>query len=255
MKRKEFIQRTALGTAGSILAPTILSAMPMRMDNFPFEEGQRIACIGDSVTSAGGNGYVERLQTYFDTNHADQSVTFLNLGLSGETVTGLTEKGHKGDRPYLFDRLDSLLSENEFEIATFCYGINCGIYQPFSEETMYKYEEGVQRFLDVMQEKGKKVILMTPPHFALSDQKKRLIESQNHSTYTWMVPYPEYDRDVIQEFRNYILQQKADHILYTVDTYQALKNEVEKAYGKDPIHPNAYGHNVIAKAFTDVVEA
>ncbi|WP_271784021.1 hypothetical protein [Aquimarina algiphila] len=65
-----------------------------------------IACIGDSVTYGGEHGYVEYLQKYMNDSVPEKKVTLLNWGKNSETITHLTETGHPGPRPFLFDRLD-----------------------------------------------------------------------------------------------------------------------------------------------------
>ena len=71
---------------------------------------------------------------------------FLDLGLPSETVSGLTEPGHAGGafpRPDLHERLDRVLEKTKPDLLVACYGMNDGIYYPFSEDRFAKYKEGM----------------------------------------------------------------------------------------------------------------
>ena len=87
----------------------------MLIKEFPFKKNQVIAYLDDSVTNAGGRGFVELLQELANENHPDLNLTLLNWGKNSETITGLTEVGHLGPPPYLFDRIDGLLERTAVE--------------------------------------------------------------------------------------------------------------------------------------------
>ena len=50
--------------------------------------------LGDSITYAGG--YAEDIEAYYVTRFPEQHFEFVNVGLSSETVSGLSEEGHAG---------------------------------------------------------------------------------------------------------------------------------------------------------------
>src|SRR5579864_7103756 len=52
----------------------------------------RIIFLGDSITYAGG--YVDDVEAYYVTRFPDRRFEFINMGLSSETVSGLSEPGH-----------------------------------------------------------------------------------------------------------------------------------------------------------------
>jgi len=172
-----------------------------------------IACIGDSITFADKNGYPEFLQHYVDSNLPDKNVSFLNWGKNSETITNLTEDGHPGPRPYLFDRLDSLLERSpKPNIVTFCYGINCGIYGKPSKLLFNMYKNGVV-------------------------------------TYSWKQPYENYEKEVLEEFRKIVLNLEHPAIIKKIDIHNPLLKNIDSAYGWDPIHPNEKGNQIIGEVF------
>ncbi len=237
MNRREFTLTSALGITGSVLFGCA------DKKEFPFKKNEVIACLGDSVTNAGGHGYVEILQELANKKHPDLNLTFLNWGKSSETITGLTEVGHPGPRPYLFDRLDSLLDSTNVDMLMFCYGINCGIYGKPSEQLFNSYKIGVFSFLEKAKKKNIKTLLLTPPPLTLEAAP---LEINNEEAFTWLNPYPNYDKEVLQKFKNTILTIEHDTLLASIDIHTPLTKNQAACYADDPIHPNANGHQLIA---------
>lgn len=242
MNRREFAVTSSLGIIGSFLFGCTKGI------KFPFKKDQVIACLGDSVTYGGKNGYVEMLQIMADEKRPDLNLKFLNWGKSSETVTGLTEVGHPGPRPYLFERLDELLDSTTIDVVLFCYGINCGIYGKPSEALFNKYKIGVYSFLEKVKQKGISAILLTPPPLTLDTAP---IAINTNTEYTWLNPYPNYDKEVLEEFKRIILNMDHDVILTSIDIHQTLLLNQAECYDNDPIHPNSVGHRLIA---TTVIE-
>ncbi len=242
MKRREFAITSTLGVAGSLLFGCVDSK------TFPFRKNQVVACFGDSITYGGGNGYVEILQKIANEIRPDLNLSFLNYGKSSETITGLTEIGHPGPRPYLFERLDGLLESKSIDVAMFCYGINCGIYGKPSQKLFDSYKIGVLSFLEKAKTKNIKVILLTTPPLTLETVP---IEIDMNSEFTWMNPYPNYDKEVLQEFKKTILTLKHDALLASIDIHTPLLQNQTTCYENDPIHPNLTGHRLIANTIIE----
>jgi len=127
---------------------------------------RRVVFLGDSITYAGQ--YVELVEAYFTTRFPDRRLEFLNLGLPSETVSGLSEDGHAGGkfpRPDLHERLSRVLEKTKPDLIIACYGMNDGIYLPFSAERFQKFQDGIQRLREKVLATGAKVIHVTPPTF------------------------------------------------------------------------------------------
>src|SRR5207237_312442 len=99
---------------------------------FALRDGQRVVFLGDSITNAGM--YVQYLDAYLVTRFPDQKFDLINLGLPSETVSGLSEPDHPYPRPDLHERLERVLNKTKPDIVVVCYGMNDGIYYPFSQE-------------------------------------------------------------------------------------------------------------------------
>ncbi len=240
MNRRQFVLQSSLGILGSVFFGCTETKA------FPFKKNQVIACLGDSVTN--GNGYVELLQMLANEKRPDMNLSFLNWGKNSETITGLTKIGHPGPRPYLFERLDGLLKKTPIDIVIFCYGINCGIYGMPSPELFNKYKIGVYSFLEKIKQKNIQSILLTPPPLTLNAVS---IELNPEAEYTWLNPYPKYDKEVLQEFKKIILNTQHDAVIANIDIHSPLSKNQADCYDKDPIHPNMKGHRLIAKTIIE----
>ena len=86
-----------------IVASFFLSTA-LRAESLP--DVKRILFLGDSITHSGQ--YIEYVETVLIAD-TDKRYDILGMGLSSETVSGLSEKGHAGGkvpRPDLHERLD-----------------------------------------------------------------------------------------------------------------------------------------------------
>jgi len=218
--------------------------------NFLFKQGQTIAFIGDSITQQGD--YVEVVKKYLGEKHDDLQLKVVNLGLSSETVSGLSEPIHNPPRPLLFNRLDQILEEAQPNVVFFYYGINDGIYHPFREANFEAYKKGVQRFLDEMQDREIKVMLLTPTPFLQKEEIANPLEEGE--TYSYKNPYYLYNKEVMQVYRDYILSVEHPSVVQKIDIYQPLLEQKELAFGDDPIHPTKAGHQLIAKTIIEAIE-
>jgi lysophospholipase L1-like esterase len=242
MNRRHFAQTTALGSLG------IAFFGCAETNVFPFKKNQVIGCFGDSVTFGGKNGYVEMLQKIANKKRPELNLTFLNLGKSSETITGLTEVGHPGPRPYLFERLDEALQRTKIDIAFFCYGINCGIYGKPSKKLFESYEIGIFSFLEKMKQRGTQAVLLTPPPLTLNTVP---IATDEHQPYTWQNPYPNYEEEVLQEFSKIVMGTQHKSVIVSINIHDALLQNQQDCYDKDPIHPNLTGHRLISETIVE----
>ncbi|WP_109833128.1 GDSL-type esterase/lipase family protein [Reichenbachiella versicolor] len=194
--------------------------------NSIFHQGHFMNYLEDSLSASGNDDY-----------------ELLNAGLSSETVTGLSEKIHNPPRPYVFDRLTLLLDSIRPDRVIYLYGINCGIYQPMNDQTKDLFAQGLDRLISETKKVGAEAVLMTPAPLAFVKNDTLNLPPED---YSWKQPYPKYDQEVVRPFRQ-MIQAKSKEV-DVIDLYSALYDQKEKSYGKkDPIHPNKYGHRLMAE--------
>ena len=124
---------------------------------------KRILFLGDSITHAGH--YIALIETQLRIAGNGALPEMINLGLPSETACGLSEPDHPFPRPDVHERLDRALDKVKPDVVVACYGMNDGIYYPFSKERFATYQQGIKRLIDKVHKSGAKLILMTPPAF------------------------------------------------------------------------------------------
>jgi lysophospholipase L1-like esterase len=219
-------------------------------DTFFLKDGQRAVFLGDSNTFAGH--YIAYLDAFLYTRFPDKKFELLNLGLPSETVSGLSEPDHSYPRPCVFDRLDRVLEKTRPDVVVACYGMNDGIYHPYSEEHFKKYQEGIQRLITRVEKAKAKIVLMTPPPFEGLAIKDKLLP-KTAEKFSWMQPYEEYD-SVLTRYSEWLLTLR-DKGYMVVDVHAATNKHLETVHAADPkyrltgdgIHPGGTGHWLITQ--------
>jgi lysophospholipase L1-like esterase len=213
----------------------------------------RVVFLGDSITY--GGEYVEFIETWVRMNHPQATVEFLNLGLPSETVSGLSEPGHAGGafpRPDLHERLSRILEKTQPDLIVACYGMNDGIYYPFSEERFGKFKEGILKLREKAAAAGAKVIHITPPTFDAVPLKGKTLPA---GLAEYRSPYEGYN-EVLDRYSEWLVSQEANG-WRVVDAHSPMNRflaEHRKAHPEfklagDGVHANTQGHWLIAREF------
>jgi lysophospholipase L1-like esterase len=180
---------------------------------------RRIVFLGDSITH--GGGWVADLAAWMEARGFTAEV--INVGLSSETVSGLSEDGHAGGkfpRPDVAERLDRVLRVARPDLVIACYGMNCGIYQPLDEGRFAKFKTGMQRLHDTVEKSGAKIIHLTPPLYDKRSDK----------------PGPAGNADydaVLDAYSQWLLSKRADGWT-VIDVHGPMKRLLAAARAKDP---------------------
>jgi lysophospholipase L1-like esterase len=199
--------------------------------------------LGDSITQAGH--YVDYIETWFLLN-AEDAPAIIDLGLSSETVSGNSEPDHGFARPWVHNRLADVLDRVGPDLVVACYGMNDGIYHPFSEERFSAYQGGTRRLIDAAKSVGADLILLTPPPYA--GRVKPKLAPAPGKAYSFRTPFPAYN-DVLQRYADWILSLDAEPGVKAIDIRPALEAHLAASYPIEPVHPAVFGHKVMAEAF------
>jgi lysophospholipase L1-like esterase len=231
--------------AAVLIGSTLLSPPLLAADEAtPLEalrKARRVVFLGDSITY--GGGWVADLAAWME--REGMTADLINMGLSSETVSGLSEEGHAGGkfpRPDLAERLDRVLRVGRPDLVIACYGMNCGIYQPLDETRFAAFKAGIQRLHDAVEQTGATIIHLTPPVYDQRPDK----------------PGPagaiDYDA-VLAAYSEWLLSKRADGWL-VIDVHGPMKEMLAAARAKDPaavfapdtVHPNDAGHWAFCRA-------
>ncbi len=198
---------------------------------------ERIVFLGDSITYSGG--YITHFDSWLVMQAPRNSPQVINVGLPSETVSGLSEDGHAGGRfprPDLAERLERVLKETKPDLVFACYGINCGIYQPFDNKRFEKYKAGIKNLQRAVKKSGAKLILITPPIFDDARARKKFSYDDVMTRYSrWLVELEKSGQSVIDL-----------HTAMVNDLKRRRKQNPKFTFQPDSVHPNAAGHWLIA---------
>lgn len=220
-----------------LLAASELAAAPAPSGLFA-PEIRRVVFLGDSITYSGR--YVAYVSAYQQARFPARDVEILNLGLSSETVSGLSEPGHasgKFPRPDLHERLARVLDKTKPDLVFACYGMNDGIYQPFDAQRFKAFRDGIVNLRTQVQRTGAKIIHVTPPVF---DEVKG-----GHPGYA----------EVLDRYSAWLIAQRTNG-WDVVDLHFPMKEYLAKrrvqnakfALSRDGIHPDELGHWLMAQS-------
>jgi len=213
---------------------------------------QRVIFLGDSITYAGE--YIEYLETWLRRRYPTNKIDFINLGLPSETVSGLSEPGHAGGqfpRPDLHERLDRVLEKAKPDVIFACYGMNDGIYHPYSEERAASFQRGITGLRAAAKRVGAYIIHLTPPTFDPLPIKDRTLPAGRNE---YPQPYEGYN-DVLDRYSDWLVGQRANG-WEVIDIHTAMNQFITENRKTDPkfflagdgVHVNSFGHKIMSDA-------
>ncbi len=220
-------------------------------NSFPLD-AKRILFIGDSITHAGH--YVNLIETELRLQNVQPLPEIFNIGLGSETCSGLSEPDHPFPRPDINERLQRALTKIKPDLVIACYGMNDGIYYPFSKERFQAYQNGMNKVIDSVHQSGAKIILLTPPPFdSLPLKGKGKLLPEGKEKYAYFEMYENYD-NVLKRYGQWIMQQK-DRVEMVINIHAPMSAHVAENRKKNPqftispdgIHPNSDGHRIMAE--------
>lgn len=202
--------------------------------------GDRIAILGDSIAMDGR--WVVLVESALRANPVYANADIVDLALSSETVSGLSEPGHAGGafpRPCLHERLGRVLAAFKPSLVLACYGMNDGIYLPLEAGRFQAYQDGMTRLKAAVEKSGARFIAITPPLYKADTPAADGVH---------------YDA-VLDAYAAWLVAQRANGWV-VVEMRPALKQAVAAAkqadpqfvYSKDTVHPDDAGHQFIAAA-------
>ena len=219
-------------------------------------ENKRVVILGDSITNAGL--YVSYLEHYLQKSNPKNSYDIISIGLSSETVSGLSEKEHPFPRPCVHERLDNILKVTKPEVLFTCYGMNDGIYTPQGPKRFQAFKDGYDLLIKKARKAGvKQLVILTPPPFDPLPISHKTVDQGNFS---YRSPYFRYN-NVLTDYSKYLMTiNKGDIKVVDLHTslffYTFFKRKENKNFtlSRDGIHPGKEGHLLMAQTILRSLE-
>ncbi|MGV3661890.1 MAG: GDSL-type esterase/lipase family protein [Prosthecobacter sp.] len=217
---------------------------------------QRIVFLGDSITQ--GGAYVEFIEAALIAKHPDSNKQIIPLGLSSETVSGLSEDGHAGGkfpRPDLHERLDRALEKAKPQLVFACYGMNDGIYYPLGAQRTKAFQDGMRKLHAKVNAAGARIIHLTPPVFDPVPIAERVLPAGLDA---YPKPYQGYN-EVLDFYSDWLLDMRQEAKWEVLDIHGPMnaaiaekrKSDPKFTFAKDGVHPGPEGHLIMAHAVLD----
>ncbi|EDM29626.1 hypothetical protein LNTAR_17788 [Lentisphaera araneosa HTCC2155] len=238
---------------GALAQGSLIKQDDKALPHSPFDQ-KRVMFLGDSITRAGI--YFRYIDYYLQKSFPDDKIDIIGLGLGSETTTGKSEAQHPWPRPNVHERLDRALELVKPDIVSICYGMNDGLYHPLSQERFTDYQKGVLSLIEKIKASGAEVIIMTPPPFdPQSLSSRKTLKPGGADDYSFKTPYENYN-DVLAKYGQWIMTLKIPGVT-TIDIHTPIQKHVDEMRTKDSkytisgdgIHPNALGHQLMARSF------
>ena len=225
-------------------------AAPLPAPNSLLPAHARVLVLGDSITQDGR--YVSFLEYYLHQVAPAAQPDLISIGLSAETVSGLSEPGHPYPRPCVLERLDRALQAVKPQVVLACYGMNDGIYHPPAPERAAAFAAGLQRLIAQVRAAGARLVLITPPLFDPEPIRARTVPA-GAPEFGYSHPFTGYD-GVLADFgaAELALHESGVEVIdLHTPLAQALaarrQHESAFTFSPDGVHPADAGHLLIAR--------
>ena len=135
-----------------------------------------------------------------------------------------------------------------------CYGMNDGIYHPFSKHRFQAYQDGINTLVKQVQATGAQVILMTSPPFdPVPLENTDQLRPADAESFGWGAIVENYD-EVIERYATWIMQQEAK-VAEVIDLHRPVCQQVASGRRQDPrfnlspdgVHLNQQGHRILGE--------
>ncbi len=200
--------------------------------------GARVAIVGDSITEQ--KMYSKYIECYLLACSGVPDVHVMQFGWSGERADGFAS------------RAENDLAVFKPTVATLCYGMNDGGYQPYREEIGTAYETNMRNVLAKLTAAGVKGVVIGSPGAVDTDffrPGQKLGEQPAHVAYNDNLAHL---RDIDRRLAEESQQRFADVHATMFEAMQKAKEALGPKYdvcGGDGFHPGPNGQLLMAYAF------
>ena len=200
--------------------------------------GARVAIIGDSITEQ--KLYSKFMEAYLLASSGVSDVHVFQFGWSGEQAGGFAA------------RMENDLTVFSPTVATLCYGMNDGSYQPYNDEIGKRYESNMRKVLEKMDTLGVKSVVVGSPgavdtYFFRPGQM--MGDKPSHIAYNDNLTHlRDIDRNLAKE-KKYLFADVHTTMFDAMTKAQATLGKEYDVCGRDGFHPGNNGQLLMAYAF------
>lgn len=205
---------------------------------FPLQDGQTVVFIGDSITDCGrrdvaaplGNGYVRFIAELIAIRYPALKLNLINKGISGNTVADLRERWHDDVLTLRPDWVSVLIGIND-------------VHRTLRNEPTAvppdRYEQLYRECLSLTKERTTARLVLMEPFYISTDTET---DSWRTKVLRTLDEYRAIVRRLADEFGAIFVPL---HDLFQ----EQLRYRSADLFCPEPVHPNAFGHLLIAHAW------
>jgi len=205
------------------------------MATFAVRDGATFVFIGDSITDCGrrdtqapfGNGYARMAIDLITARYPERRITFVNEGISGNTVLELRNRWHDDVLRHKPDWLSIKIGINDLHRR---FNPNIEKVPPDRYETLYR------EILDRTRAATKAKIVLIDPFYISNDSDSASLRAEV------LKMLPQYIARVEKLAREYKTLRVRTHEAFQ----RQLRHRPADRFCPEPVHPFASGHMVIA---------
>lgn len=235
-------RNAVLRGAWSVLASLALLVNVVQAAPQPFEEGDRVCFVGDSITH--GGLYHSYVQLFYTTRFPERSIQFFNCGISGDSAGGAVGR-------FPWD-----IGAKRPTVATIMLGmndVNRGLYGKenpdaanlkYRKDAIDRHVANMQKLSEQLRDAGCRLIFITP---SIYDQTSTMDTENLFGVNDALGICGEYARKLAAEFDGSVVDFH--------DAMSRINAEYQKAdptatiVGRDRVHPGPMGHLIMAYTF------
>ncbi len=199
----------------------------------PLPPNARVAIIGDSITEQ--KQYSKFMDAYLLACTGRTDIKCFQFGWSGETAGGFKQ------------RMENDLSVFRPNVATFCYGMNDGGYQPYNENIGKGYEANMRAVLLKAKEMGVTTIVAGTPGAVDTTYFRRATPTPDQYNDT-LARLGAIDKKLSEELQTGFADVHGEMINAMAKAKAVLGTDYDVG-GRDGVHPGANGQLLMAAAF------
>jgi len=204
--------------------------------DFKIKKGQKMVCIGDSITDCGrrgefapyGAGYVKFFRDMVVANFPERGIEIINKGIGGNTILDLQQRWKDDVIYHKPDWLSVLVGINDEHM----FLRKGDMWENLAPEKFMGYYDEVLR--ETKEKLSCGIVLLEPFYITRdkSDRWRGLVQKE-------LLPYRKAVADLSKKHKTLLVK--------TQDIYdRQLKYRDSETFCAEPVHPNPTGHILIA---------
>ncbi|MDZ7618150.1 MAG: SGNH/GDSL hydrolase family protein [Patescibacteria group bacterium] len=235
--RNRLVVRVFVALAALALVPEASSAGPQ-----PFQDGDRVCFIGDSITHGGlYHGYI---RLFYATRFPERDIRFFNCGISGDSAGGAT-------RRFSWD-----IGGNRPTVATIMLGMNDvsrGLYGKDApdEANLQRRQAAIdghvanmRKLSEQLRDSGSQIVYITP---SIYDQTSTIDKENLFGVNDALGICAEHAKKMAAEFAGTVVDFHGE--MSRINAECQKSDPQSTIVGGDRVHPGKVGHLIMAHAF------